>query len=154
MRGHRERGATLVELVISIVVVAVAASAVLGVLLSSAIRSADAMVLAQATSLAEAYLEEIALKSFADPDGAAEASRAAYDDIFDYDGLVDAGARDQLGNGIPELAGYRVTVAVVQSAALAGVPASDAARVDVRVNYPVAPPYAVDVALSGYKTRL
>jgi type II secretory pathway pseudopilin PulG len=52
MHGHRERGATLVELQISIVVVAVAASAVLGVVSSSAGRSADAMVLAQATSIA------------------------------------------------------------------------------------------------------
>ena len=100
MRGHRERGATLVELQISIVVVAVAASAVLGVVSSSAGRSADAMVLAQATSIAEAYLEEIALKSFADPDGAAEANRTAYDGVVDYDGLVDSGARDQLGNGV------------------------------------------------------
>jgi MSHA pilin protein MshD len=154
MRGRRERGVTLVELVISIVVVAVAVGAVLGLLSSSASRSADAMVLAQATSIAEAYLEEISLKSFADADGAAETLRAAYDDVYDYNGLVDAGARDQLGNAIPGLASYRVTVTVAQSSALDDVPPVDAARVDVRVMYPVAPPYAVNVALSGYKTRL
>ena len=32
-------------------------------------RSADAMVLSQAVAIAEAYLEEITLKPFADPDG-------------------------------------------------------------------------------------
>lgn len=154
MRGHRERGVTLVELIVSIVVVAVAVGAVLGVLSSGAVRSADAMVLAQATSVAEAYLEEISLKSFADADGVGEGSRAAYDDVYDYSGLVDAGARDQLGNAIPELASYRVTVTVTQTAALPGVPAADAARVDVRVAYPLAPPHSVNVALTGYKTRL
>ena len=63
MRGIRERGATLIELIISIVVISIAASAVLGLLSGSVGRSADAMVMAQAVSIAEAYLEEISLKS-------------------------------------------------------------------------------------------
>jgi MSHA pilin protein MshD len=67
MRGHAERGMTLVELTISIVVIAIAASAVLGLLSRSVGRSADAMVMSQAVAIAEAYLEEITLKPFASP---------------------------------------------------------------------------------------
>jgi MSHA pilin protein MshD len=151
MRGYREHGVTLIELIISIVVIAIAASAVLGVLSSSAARSADAMVLSQGVSIAEAYLEEITLKPFADPDGVdGEASRIDFDDVDDYHGLIDVGARDQFGAAIPALARYTVTVTVAASTALTGVPGADAQRVDVRVSYSP----SVSVTLSGYKTRL
>jgi len=151
MRAHGERGATLIELVIAIVVIAIAASAVLGVLSRSVGRSADAMVLAQAVSVAEAYLEEISLKSYADPDGVdGEALRTDFDDVDDYNGLVDNGARDQFGAALASLSAYTVTVTVATSAALTGVPVADAERVDVQVTHPS----NVTVRLSGYKTRL
>lgn len=147
----RERGVTLVEVVISIVVVATAASAVLGLLSKNVERSADAMVVAQAVSIANAYLEEITLKPFADPDGmSGEALRQDFDDVDDYDGLVDAGAADQFGNPIPQLAGYTVSVLVTPSGALPGVAAADARIIDVRVTRA---PY-VDFTLSAYRTRL
>jgi MSHA pilin protein MshD len=151
MRPRDQRGATFIELVISIVVIAIAASAVLGLLSTSVGRSADAMVMSQAVSIAEAYLEEIMLKPFDDPDGVdGEAARTDFDDVDDYDGLVDAGARDQFGGALAALAQYTVTVAVVPSTGLTGVPGADAERVDVRVTYPP----SVTVALTGYKTRL
>jgi MSHA pilin protein MshD len=147
---RRERGVTLIELVVSIVVVALAAGAVLGVLARSAATSADAMVLSQAVSIAEAYLEEITLKPFVDPDGVdGEVGRANFDDVDDYNGLVDAGARDQFGNAIPALSGYTVRVTVSASGALAGIPNTDAERVDVRVTYPP----SIDFTVSAYKTR-
>jgi MSHA pilin protein MshD len=151
MRGRRDSGATLIELIIAIVVISIAASAVLGVLSSTAGRSADAMVLSQAVSIAEAYLEEISLKAFADPDGVdGEAARASFDDVDDYDGLVDNGARDQFGTALAPLSQYTVTVTVAATTALAGVPGADAERIDVRVTYPG----NGSVALTGYKTRL
>jgi MSHA pilin protein MshD len=150
MRSARERGVTLIELVVSIVVVALAAGAVLGVLARTTETSADAMVLSQAVSIAEAYLEEITLKPFADPDGVEpEAGRAGFDDVADYDGLVDVGARDQFGNPIPALAGYTVRVSVSSSGALTGIPNGDAKRIDVRVTFPP----SIDFTLSGYKTN-
>jgi MSHA pilin protein MshD len=151
MRGARETGATMIELVISIVVIAIAVSSVLGLLSSSTAHSADAMVLSQAVSLSQAYIEEISLKPFADPDGAGgETNRVDFDDIYDYHGLIDVGARDQFGNPIPALTRYTVSVTVVPSTALTGVPNTDAARIDVRVQF--AP--SIDMFLSGYKTRL
>jgi MSHA pilin protein MshD len=151
MRGRRESGATLIELVISIVVIAIAASAVLGVLSSTVGRSADAMVLSQGVSIAEAYLEEITIKSFVDPDGIdGEVARTDFDDVDDYDGLVDTGARDQYGTALAPLAQYTVTVTVTASTALTGVPSAAAQRIDVRVTHPG----NVTVALTGYKTSL
>jgi MSHA pilin protein MshD len=148
--GHHERGVTLIELVISIVVIAIAASAVLGVLSRSVGRSADAMVMSQAVAIAEAYLEEITLKPFADPDGVdGETLRTAFDDVDDYNGLVDVGARDQFGNAPSALSRYTVSVTVTPTATLTSVPSVDAERVDVRVTY--AP--NVTVALTGYRTR-
>jgi len=144
-------GMTLIEVVISIVVVGIAAAAVLGVLSRNVRHSADAMVLSQAVSIAEAYIEEITLKAFVDPDAMdGEVARTDFDDVDDYDGLVDVGAVDQFGTPIAALAAYTVSVSVNPSAALPSVAAADALRVDVRVQYA---PY-VDFYLSGYKTRL
>jgi len=151
MRANRELGVALIELVVSIVIVSIAAASVLGLLSRTTEHSADAMIISQAVSIAEAYLEEISLKPFADPDGVdGEGNRADFDDVDDYDGLVDAGAADQFGNPLAALSGYTVTVTVTGSAALPTVPAADAARVDVRVSFPP----SVNLTLSGYKTRL
>jgi MSHA pilin protein MshD len=146
-----QRGMTLIEVVISIVIIATAVSAVLGVLSSNVGHSADALVVSQAIAIAEAYIEEVSLKPFSDPDGSdGESGRAAFDDADDYDGLVDIGAADQFGNAIAGLDGYTVSVGVVPTAALPNVASSDALRIDVRVQFA---PY-VDYVLSAYKTRL
>ncbi len=145
-----QRGVTLVELLLSIVVVSVAASAVLGVMSMTTARSADPMIRHQASAIAEAYLEEILLKPLTDPDGAdGEAARADFDDLDDYDGLSDAGARDQFGVPIAGLGAYNVAVTVTPSSALPAVPIADALRVDVIVTHS----NIVNFALSGYRTR-
>lgn len=151
-RGEQcQHGATLVEVVISIVVIAIAVSAVLGVLSTSVGRSADALIITQGVSIANAYVEEISLKPFTDPDGMdGEALRIDFDDVDDYNGLVNAGAADQFGNPIAGLGGYTVSVDVTPSAALPGIPAGDAMLINVRVQFA---PY-VDYTLSSYRTRL
>lgn len=147
----RQRGVTLVELIVSIVIVSVAAGAVLGLLSFSAAHSADPMLQRQAVAIAEAYVEEILLRSFDDPDGVdGEAIRSEFDDVDDYDGLADAGARDQFGNPIPGLDEYNVFVAVSHSGALSGVPAGDALRVDINVQWRS----DIDFVLSAYRTKL
>lgn len=143
-------GVTLVELLLSIVIVAVAASAVLGVLSSTTSASADPMIRSQATTIAEAYLEEILLKPFTDPDGVdGEAARADFDDVDDYTGLIDVGARDQFGSAIAALSNYTVTVTVTTSPALPPVPSADALRIDINVVWEA----DVNFTLSGYRTR-
>lgn len=143
----RMRGVTLVEIVLSIAIVAIAASAVLGVLSMLAKGSADAMVRNQAVAIATAYLEEIKLKSFV-ADGQ-ESSRADYDDVSDYNGLVDVGARDQLGNLIAGLGSYTVRV-TVGGGTLGSVPAAQVKRIDVNIQSGP----GINFTISGYRTLL
>lgn len=142
---------TLIELVVAIVVTAIAVGAVLGVLADNNRHSADAMIVSQAVAIAESYLEEISLQPFTDPDGVdGELLRINFDDLDDYDGLVDVGAEGLLGLAPGSLSGYTVSVAVSPSSALTGVPSADLYRIDVNVEFD---PY-VDFTLSGYKARL
>ena len=150
-RSQRQCGVTLVELLVSIVIVSIAASGVLGVLSMTTAASADPMIRHQAAAIAEAYLEEIMLKPVSDPDGIdGEAARADYDDLDDYDGRLDAGARDQFGAPIARLADYDVAVSGVPSNGLPSVPAADALRIDVIVTHST----DINFVLSGYRTRL
>ncbi len=149
-RKRRQGGLTLIEIIVAVVVIGIAASVVLATLSLNVNASADPMVRQQAVAIASAYIEEILLSDFDDPDGAdGEAARSDFDDVDDYDGLLDAGARDQFGNAIAGLESYTVSVNVVNSGALPGVAATDALRVDVTVSR--AP--ALGISLSGYRTR-
>jgi MSHA pilin protein MshD len=139
---HRfARGVTLVELVVSIVVISVAGAALAGTLAYLNGTGSTSILQAQAQSIANAYLNEIAGKRFA-ADGI-ESTRDQYDDIFDYNGLDDAVARDEFGN----IAGnFRVRVNLV-AVALNGVPAAAVRRIDVTVDYGS----AYSVVASGYR---
>jgi MSHA pilin protein MshD len=152
-------GVTLIELVISTLIVAVVVSGVLAALFAALRGSANPMLEEQAAAVGRAYLEEILLRSYYDPESGAvagpcpakEASRDLYDNVCDYDGLDDMGARDQSGTVIAGLSAYRVTVSVDAASAqlndLAGP--ADVLRVDVRVRSSA----LVDLNLSGYRAR-
>jgi MSHA pilin protein MshD len=132
----RQAGTTLIELVIAIVIISIAASTVLMALSTNVASSADPMVRHQAVAIAEAYLEEIALKSFVDPDGVdGEGSRDLYDDVDDYDGLVDNGARNQFDTAIADLSDYTVSVAVTASSALPSIASTDLYLISVTITH-------------------
>jgi MSHA pilin protein MshD len=142
-------GATLVELVVSIVILSISVTGVMVVIAQSTRVSADPMIRTQGTAIAQAYLEEILAQPLVDPSGVdsggAEAGevRATYDDINDYDGLNDdSGAIDQGGNAIAQLAAYNVAVAV-QGTTLAGSPAQ---RIGVTVTRDGMPDFQVQIA--------
>ena len=146
---RRHRGVTLIELVVAITIVAIAATTILGVLAAVATRSADAMMQQQAIAIAESYLSEILQRWVADPNGTPpNTGRASWDLVDQYNGLVDLGAHDQFGNPIASLNAYTVSVSTSQSSALAAVPAAAARRVDITVSYPP----SASVTLSGYRT--
>ncbi|MGQ0546253.1 MAG: type IV pilus modification PilV family protein [Betaproteobacteria bacterium] len=75
-RASAQRGVSLVELIVFIVVVSTAVMGVLGALNVATRSSADPMLQKQALAIAEALLEEIQLQPFTycDPDDAAAAS--------------------------------------------------------------------------------
>jgi MSHA pilin protein MshD len=150
MRKHsRHRGVTLVELVVAITIVAIAVTTILGAFAAVATRSADAMMQQQAIAIAESYLSEILQRWVVDPNGTPpNTGRASWDLVDQYNGLVDAGARDQFGNPIASLSSYTVSVSTSQSSALGSVPAAAARRVDITVSYPP----SASVILSGYRT--
>ncbi len=133
---RRQAGTTLIELVIAIVIVSIAVSAVLMALSMTVGYSADPMIRHQAIAIAEAYLEEIALKAFDDPDGVdGEANRTLYDDVDDYNGLVDVGARDQFNAALAGLDDYTVTVAVTASSALPSIASTDLFLISVTITH-------------------
>ena len=74
-----------------------------------------------------------------------ESLRSLFDDVADYDGLTDVGARDQNGNAIVGLDNYTVSVDIVDTT-LNGVACRWAT---VRVSHPA----DIDLSLSGYRTN-
>lgn len=153
MRAPAQTGMTLVELVISIVIIGIAAAALYSAMAAIGGRSADPLLRQQSLAIAEAYLEEILLQPFLDPASGSQcpsppASRAAYDNVCDYAGLADNGARDAQGQAIAALSAYRVQVQVTPQA-WNGLSASDALRIDVTVTDPAGQP----LLLSGYRAR-
>ena len=148
---------TLIELAISIAVIAIAVGGTLLVISKTVRASADPMVQRQASAIAESYLEEILAKPYYDPTlgagggacPAAGGTRPTWDNVCDYNGLDDAGARDQFGAAVTGLSAYRVRVTVDSTTATLGalVGAANVMRVDVRVTHSL----PVDLLLSGYR---
>jgi MSHA pilin protein MshD len=146
MKSH-SRGATLIELIIAIVVIAIAVTSVLGLLSAISMRSAAAMTSTQAASIASAYLEEALSKAFTDPDGAAEAGRQNLDDVGDYN-FIDNGARDCQGTAIAGLGQYQVQVSTLPLQL--GVAPNDTPA--VRVTVTVTDPTGATTRLEGFRT--
>src|SRR5436305_110930 len=90
---RRERGVTLLELIVFIVIVSVAVMGVLTVLDLSNRSSTDPMIQKQALAIAEALLEEVELQPFTycDPD---DANAASADDVTGCTGGA-SGANDE-----------------------------------------------------------
>lgn len=142
-----QRGATLVELIVSIVIISIGLAGVMLVMDRTTRSSADPMIQYQAIAIAEAYLEEALLKEFTDPDGLGGETRATYDDVNDYN-FTDIGARDQNGQAIAELGQYTVAIAVT-SEVFNTIGAANVRRVQVTVTSP----FGGTVVMSGYRTN-
>ena len=154
---HHVFAFTLIEVLITIVVLAIASSAIINVFIHTVKNSADPLLQQQAIAIANAYMEEIQSQHFADPvvaeTGGPEAgeSRATYNDVQDYNGLSDVGAKDQNGVALPALSTYTVNVSV-SGHSLTGastVSAANALRIDITVTHPAIDP----VLLSGYRSN-
>ena len=144
----RCRGATLVELIVTIVVIAAAVSGVIALTTTTATRSADTMLQLQAVVIGEAYLNEILQKPFGSD--CAPCTRLQMDKVADYNGLLDVGVQDATGSPVANLGNYTVRVTVVNSALGAGpaVPGPQSELVTVTVTEP----NGRSIALSGYRT--
>ena len=108
---RRQRGVTLIELVISLVIIGVGRASIILAFGTAGVAAARPDRTVQAVAIAEAYLEEISLQPFVDPDGVTEGSRDLFDDIFDYHGLSESPPRDQDDVPLPGLQFRHVHVA-------------------------------------------
>ncbi len=141
----RLSGFTLLEIITTVVVLAVAAPTLMSVFSSTIQTSADPVFQHQALSVAEAYMEEILLKDFAI---GPETTRASFDDVRDYNGLTDVGARDQANNLIAGLNDYTISVTVANDG-LNGIAAADSLRIDITVSHAMID----NILLSGYRVN-
>ena len=153
-QASQQSGLTLVELVISIVILSIVVVGVFSALGTLVGRSADPMIRQQSIAVAQAYLEEIQSMDFGLPGGGCPAvpgtgGRANFNNICHYHNLSDSGAVDQNGSSIASLANYDVTVTVTGSSNLGSLSAASAARIDVSVTGPT----NETVIMSGYRTN-
>jgi MSHA pilin protein MshD len=138
MNRRRQSGATLIELLVSVVIISVVATSAMMLVAQTAGRSGDPLLRTQAIAIAEAYMEEILLQPLIDPSGGnlnghdMSETRPTFDDVTDYHNLSDTGgAVDQYGNTIPGLESYEVEVDVSDSS-INGEPAK---RIQVSVRH-------------------
>jgi MSHA pilin protein MshD len=141
MSNRHQRGVTLVELIVAIVIVSVGLAGVLAALSRTTVTSANPMVIKQMTAVAEGMMEEIQLRSFT-VEAPIEAplnacARNHFNDVLDYHGYAQP-VCDMSGTPLP-LAG-EMTVAVNAVIAGAGapitagaLPPADAIVIDVTV---------------------
>jgi MSHA pilin protein MshD len=143
-----QQGFTLIELIISMVIISIALGGVLLAINFTVSHSADPLIQHQAIAIAEAYMEEILLQEYYDPDddpAVVEDSRDLYDNVDDYNELIDVGAHNQMGTAISDLENYTVSV-IVADVTLNTVPAK---KITVTVNHSV----MGDMELVGYRTN-
>ena len=150
----RRRGFTLMEALVLIVVLGIAAAGVLLVFQNTVRKSADPQVYKQALAIAEAMLDEVLLSAY-DHDGIV-GTRAQFNDVQDYHGFTTSpgGLTDIQGAAVPGLAAYNVAVAVTTPVTLddenPGLPDVNESR---RVTVTVTHSSGISVALDGYRLR-
>jgi MSHA pilin protein MshD len=130
VHAHVSKGFTLVETIVAMVLISIAALAMASVLGVAFSHSSDSLFNTKTVQLAQAYIEEIQSRRFDEttplggtppcsaatitcsavgPDGEA---RTAFDDVDDYHGLNESPPRNAAGAVLSEFSGFRVQVAV------------------------------------------
>lgn len=152
---RRPAGATLVELVITIVIIGVAVAGVAGAFATIVGRSADPLDQSRAVALAQLYMDEILTKPFDQntPAGGippysggcsigAESgeTRATFNDVDDYHGINQEQPTSPLGL-LTGYGSFRVSVTVACAGTELGLAAAAAKRVALTIVTPSAQSY-------------
>jgi len=163
----KQRGISLIELIIFIVIISVALTGILLVMNQVTAHSADPIIHKQAIAVAESLLEEIELQDF-NPIAASDVSpcaasggvttpnpvdvsnRTCYHTVADYHGFnMMAGIKDMTGVAIPGLESYSANVSIDAALSPLGAIAAGSA---VRITVTVTDPQNNDIAIDGYRT--
>lgn len=152
--ARRNKGFSLVEVVVALVILSAGLAALLGPIINVTRNSSDPMVRKQTLAIAEALLDEIELKPFANPPGgfvgaATQANRPLFDNVGDYNGFTTVGIFTVDGVAVPALANYNVTQVTVIGSALGAIGAANALVITVTVTGPG----GEAISLSGYRTN-
>ncbi|MGB1799350.1 MAG: type IV pilus modification PilV family protein [Gammaproteobacteria bacterium] len=180
---NQSDGFTLIELVVGIVILSVGTAAFLTLITNTAKNSVDPQIRVQGNAIARAYLEEIMLSSFCDPDwdhdsNAATAldcpaqctssactscnavgsgwtveTRDTYDDVCDYDSITNATATDRNGFTLGNVSDYTVTVSVNDVGVSLNTNTTSNAGQVVRVDVDVTHTSGTSMQLSSFKTN-
>lgn len=161
MCTERQRGVTLIELIIAIVIVSVAMVGIYSVMTTTLLHSADPIIEKQLISIAESLMDEIQAKDFEDAYSQCTASttpscnansltdRPNYNDVSDYNGFTMNGIYAVDGTAISGLSAYSVSVTVDSTATLGGLSgSSQVKRIAVTVTNG-----AETFTLEGYRTK-
>ena len=156
----QQRGVTLIELVITIVLISIAISGVVGVFSLVVGRSADTLFQSRTTAIGQAYLDEILSRRFDQSTGTGGVppydgtcrvqpgggDRDKFGVVDDYDDIN--GESPQLASGDfgVEYSAFSVSVAVTCSGSEVSV-GEDAKRIDVTVN----PPQGPEMVFTAYR---
>lgn len=174
----KQRGISLIELIIFIVIISVALTGILLVMNQTTAHSADPMIRKQALAIAESILEEVELMPFTycDPDDASAVTATSiadcttvevmgvendisrndatfpFDNVSDYNGFgMAAGSIMDITNTNTGVNGYTLQPITVAAIDYGGITAAsgDALRITVTVT----DPSGTDIVLDGIRTR-
>jgi len=177
MCSSRQRGLSMIEVIVFIVVLGIGISGLAVIYNQVTLASVDPLVRKQAVAVANSLMEEIQLRpfTFCDPDdvlvftaanpvacgtqevigvegGESRYAGPRYDNVSDYNGFTMAGSIQDISN-TTVLTGYSAQVAIAEASAdfasAGGVPAGEALRITVTVTGPA----NVSVVLQGYRLR-
>lgn len=151
-----QRGASLIELIMFIVIVSTALSGILAVMNQVTKGSADPLIRKQAMAAAYSLLEEVELQDFIPASGVTgaavtQANRASvYHIVSDYNGFSTTGIFSvaDAAAASPMLTNYNASVTVLpESAAWNGIAAGGA----VQINVTVSGPNNTSITATGYR---
>lgn len=178
MSSSRQRGLSLIEAVIFIVVLGIGIAGLAILYNRLTLASVDPLVRKQAVAIASSLMEEIQLRpfTFCDPDDPAVFTAAStagcatpevigaeggetrygptfFDNVSDYAALppMAGSIQDITNTAIPGLTGYSAQVQIVAAGGdfPAAVPADEALRITITVTGPA----NIQVVLQGYRLR-
>lgn len=159
----RPAGVTLVELIVALVIIAVAVVGLTAALTRSNRVSADPLLQQQKIAIAEGLMGEILLKPFTPPpvDNSTPGVRNSFDDVGDFDkyGLdlpthttPIVGIADVDGNPVPGLGAYSVVVALDRTTPLTNIPGGNVIKITITVRRTGDNPEDAFV-LTGWRTK-
>lgn len=151
----RQRGLTLVELVMAISLSGIMVAGLMTAYSSILSRSADPMIRTQAITLAQAYLEETLQKPFYDPatgticPASPGGNRDNFNNVCDYNGYTSSSISLPNGAAVAGLSGYSVAIVVANIGS--GELGSLASNCGLKVTVNIISPINETISLVGYR---